>query len=219
MASQIEVQPGMYLLESNFEWLISRRMSGKRSPSVAAMTANATTISVLWDLEILGIREPNLSNEKEEELTLQQFYVNISYNNDSNRYSVTWLWRSYPRPIPSNYGLAAGVLRTVLRRTPNHHLDVVEEIFDQQFGRSLLQLYKRNILPISSGERSSISYNSVLGWTCFASNIITLKVLSRTRDYNCNPTTEHDAHYATLRCGIFLSTQKILASILERMEQ
>jgi len=139
VASQIEVQPGLYLLESNFGWLVSGRMSGKRPPSAAAMIANATIISTLWDLETLGIREPNLSNEKEEELALQQFYANISYDNDSNRYSVTWLWRSYPPPIPSNYGLAAGVLRTVLRRTPKNHLNLVKEIFEQQLASGIIE--------------------------------------------------------------------------------
>lgn len=37
-------------------------------------------ISSLWSLDSLGIREPNYSKEKEEELALTQFYNNIQYN-------------------------------------------------------------------------------------------------------------------------------------------
>ena len=66
-ASQLMVQPGLYLLESDFGWVIAGRMDQPRTQSKTALLTITRTLESLWPLDTLGIREPNLSEEEEEE--------------------------------------------------------------------------------------------------------------------------------------------------------
>ena len=79
-ASQLMVQPGLYLLESDFGWVIAGRMDQLRTQSTTALLAITQTLESLWTLDTLGIREPNLSEEQEEEITLDLFYKNITFD-------------------------------------------------------------------------------------------------------------------------------------------
>ena len=112
-SSQLEVEPGLYLLHLAFGWIISGRMNSKHQQSSSVFLATMNALSTLWELDTLGIKDPNLTQDKEEELALQQFYDNVIYDVNEKRYKVTWPWRSYPPPIPTNYGLALGILQNI----------------------------------------------------------------------------------------------------------
>jgi len=125
-ASRICVAKGLHLVPSTFGWLISGRMELKKRNSTVVLMTSTKAIEQLWELDTLGIKEKDLSKEKEEELALESFYKNIKYDENEKRFQISWPWRTYPPPISDNFGLAIGVLRSVLKKTHPDHLQTVK---------------------------------------------------------------------------------------------
>ena len=68
-------------------------------------------LNKLWELDHIGI----LPNEITQEIrdTVEKFKQSITYDEQSNQYSVRLPWRENKAQLPSNYGLALGRMRSL----------------------------------------------------------------------------------------------------------
>jgi Pao retrotransposon peptidase./Reverse transcriptase (RNA-dependent DNA polymerase)./Integrase core domain. len=90
-----------------------------------------------WDLQTLGIKDPHdVSND---DLALQQFDSTVQFEN--NRYAVTFPWKNSDRIVQSNYGLALGQLKSVIKRHANDGiLEACKQTFDDQLAKGILEI-------------------------------------------------------------------------------
>ncbi|XP_022810636.1 uncharacterized protein LOC111347676 [Stylophora pistillata] len=130
------VSPGINLTESKLGWILTGRVKcrdDKPDSSISMLTYTSSPISVhlcarsddkqplaaqktqleeFWKLETLGIREP--VQENEDDKALQIFNETIHF--EDGGYQVTWPWKEESPPLPTNYELAMGRLRSQVNR-------------------------------------------------------------------------------------------------------
>ena len=132
---------GLFLVNSAFGWLVSGRTTDTsldRSVNTAC-TSIQETLSNFWSLEAIGIRDPNVAQDREEELALTSFKAALEIDPIERRYTVRWPWREHPPPLPTNYGLAVGTVRSLFRRTKPEHLQIIKDTFQKQLATGIIE--------------------------------------------------------------------------------
>jgi hypothetical protein len=115
--TKLSVQPGTHLINSKLGWFLVGKANDNPSSTLTTLLSTADAVEQLWSLDTLGITDKVLKQTEEEQLALDAFYHNIKLVNQ--RYEVSFPWRDYPPPVPTNYGLALGCLTTQLRKFLN----------------------------------------------------------------------------------------------------
>ncbi|KAI5632974.1 hypothetical protein NE865_14311 [Phthorimaea operculella] len=82
----------------------------------------------LWTLESIGIIDSPKVTQQEE--AVQHFNNTVKY--EGGRYYVKWPWTHYPPSLPTNYGLALGRLKSLIRRLDKRMLEEYEDILKSQ---------------------------------------------------------------------------------------
>ncbi|XP_049870496.1 uncharacterized protein LOC126369938 [Pectinophora gossypiella] len=123
------IKEGLYLVDSEFGWILSGKIPNKLSEQLSVLTyfqsscevkldppdlpLESGNIKLLWDLESIGITDSPKSTLEEEAV----HHFNKTTQFEDGRYQVKWPWMHYPPELPSNYGLAIGRLKSLLKRS------------------------------------------------------------------------------------------------------
>ncbi len=154
-----EISENLFLVESEFGWILSGRLDTKPVDTLTAVTYFQTGIEIrlnqpdlpidkgdvsfLWDLESIGINDsPKASREEE---AINNF--NETTNIIGNRYTVSWPWNTYPPELPSNYGLAYGRLVHLLKRSDKETLEIYNKTLEDQIDKGIIEIIKRPNKP------------------------------------------------------------------------
>ena len=139
LSRKVEVQPGLYLLESKLGWLLSGRTSNndiKRQESSLLVLTYGTDIERetdiftsadkslpvkpdldnFWNLETIGINDSPVDPQDTE--ALKVFHETLKY--EEGRYHVSWPWKNEIARLPENRELAFGRLKSLVRKMRNN---------------------------------------------------------------------------------------------------
>ncbi|XP_063369404.1 uncharacterized protein LOC134657768 [Cydia amplana] len=98
----------------------------------------------LWSLESIGITDSPKTTREEE--AVKYFNETVQYNN--GRYEVKWPWIQYPPDLPTNYGLAYGRLKGLLRRSDESTLNEYNRILKEQLDKKIIEEIEPKTVPI-----------------------------------------------------------------------
>ena len=137
LPDRLEVQSGLYLLNSRFGWIQTGHTNKYDCDSVHTSmlilthgnTINNSSVfssvdSVVpmkldleefWKLETLGISKPVKSYDSEDQRALEKFKETLLFF-ENGRYSVKWPWKEEVPDINENRGLAIGRLRSLVSK-------------------------------------------------------------------------------------------------------
>jgi hypothetical protein len=137
---KIPISDRLHLVQTVFGWLVAGTTTSVCQPiSKTLLLTTVEALEKLCDLDVVGIRNSDISSAQEEQTALYQFYNTIEYKD--NRYSVGWPWRVPPDSIASNYGLALGRLKSQHQRL-QYHPELLREynlIIKQQLADGVIE--------------------------------------------------------------------------------
>ncbi|XP_047998158.1 uncharacterized protein LOC125235603 [Leguminivora glycinivorella] len=93
-------------------------------------------VKFLWSLESIGICDSPKTTCEEE--AVQHFNKTVKYS--EGRYQVKWPWIEYPPKLPTNFGLAFGRLKGVLRRSNKEDKTEYEKILKEQLEANIIEI-------------------------------------------------------------------------------
>lgn len=111
------VNQSCQLLSTTFGWLImaeNENTAPETQENINFFTRSEDIVKLMWDLDLVGMKNLGEPDAEFEEKALQIFYKSIKFVN--GRYEIHWPWRTFPPNLNENYGLAMGRLRTLLRK-------------------------------------------------------------------------------------------------------
>ena len=162
-ARKVQIVPGLYLLESRFGWILSGRflkqetevqaicenIEDPEKPEISALFSDADydlsrnlDLADFWSLETIGIKDCPIKSDDDK--ALEMFNSTIRF--EKGRYQVCWPWKEENPNLPSNYHLAYGRLKALLKRlwadsdlfqkygniiTDQLEKGIIEEVFDE----------------------------------------------------------------------------------------
>ena len=171
LPNRIELQPGLYLLNSHLGWIVSGRLPQVPSepfpaaPSLLIMQAphhflapsghpgalNKPQLERFWDLETIGINDSPHQSDDHAASTL--FHESVRHID--GYYEVGWPWKP-GYELPNNYQLAKGRLATLLlrlRRQPDR-LRQYDHVLQQQLSFGIVEV----VSPPATGLSHRLHY-------------------------------------------------------------
>ena len=168
---KIEVAKGLYLLGSEFGWIISGRTQNTQrsstydmsmcgitcgtigglddlvaTPRTDVRTLKKPEMSDLWSLETIGINDDHTKSD--DQRAIEDFETNITRDND-NRYVVSLPWNDRAVELQTDYGLCHGRLTSLMKKLPQN-----EQLF-KQYSDIIEQQEKLGILEKIESDRST----------------------------------------------------------------
>ncbi|XP_053392330.1 uncharacterized protein LOC128555009 [Mercenaria mercenaria] len=135
LGHKIEIQPGLYLLSSKLDWILSGRtneiddnasdtnlliLSYGNSitktqvfTNVVKCVPNTPDIEDFWNIETIGLKDTT-NVRSEDDQAMEDFKENLVFKD--NRYHVTWPWKIDHQEVPENRPLAFGRLKSLVSR-------------------------------------------------------------------------------------------------------
>ncbi|XP_063530100.1 uncharacterized protein LOC134741297 [Cydia strobilella] len=153
----LKIKDDLYLIDSDFGWLtggFDKAFNNNNEDVLSVVTycschdANCPyfsepdlplrniDIKFLWALESIGITDSPKTTKEEE--AVHHFNENVKYC--EGRYQVKWPWVQYPPELPTNYGLALGRLKSLLKRSDEETLDNYKEILKEQLEANVIEI-------------------------------------------------------------------------------
>jgi len=116
LEKSVRVDRATQLISTLYGWMILAAPTAKSNgePETAMFLQAENSIKTLFELEAVGLRDVEQKDAEMEESTLKSFYESVRRVDD--RYEVSWPWAHYPPPLPENFGLALGRLRSLQRK-------------------------------------------------------------------------------------------------------
>ena len=103
---------GLFAIETRFGWTLMGKIPGTSSHSDVVMTTlnlfvKNASISELWDLDVIGIKEPSDKHSKDEmAIKAKEMFLETVTTDKEGRYEVKLPWLEDHPPLPTNYKLA-----------------------------------------------------------------------------------------------------------------
>lgn len=119
---------GLVARETYFGWtLVGKTQSAETRSSTVTTTLNLLvnncSLSELWELETIGIKEPSDKKTKEEAaLAARDLFLQTVKVNDEGRYEVRLPWWDDHPPLPDNYQLAQKRLNSAVKKLKSESL-------------------------------------------------------------------------------------------------
>ncbi|XP_063362896.1 uncharacterized protein LOC134651724 [Cydia amplana] len=151
----VDLGNNTYLVDSDFGWFLAGSATNNRERDILSVATycqcheinqdfftepdlHLRTIDVkfLWSLESIGICDSPKTTCEEE--AVQHFNNTVKYS--EGRYQVKWPWIEYPPKLPTNFGLAFGRLKGVLRRSNKEVMTEYEEILKEQLEANIIEV-------------------------------------------------------------------------------
>lgn len=95
-------------------------------------------LNKLWELDHIGILPNEITQETKD--TMEQFEQSITYNTQTNQYSVCLPWKNNKSQLPSNFNLALGRLRSL------QHAFIKNPDYYQQYSKVIAEQVDRNFI-------------------------------------------------------------------------
>lgn len=138
---------GLIAMETQLGWTLMGKVSSKNGArSTTVMTTlnlfvQNASLTQLWELEALGIKEPSDKRSKEEAAIAARELFNQTIHIDSEgRYEVRLPWIEDHAPLSSNYSLTQKRLESVVRRLKSTGLcDQYEQIFAEWEAEGIIE--------------------------------------------------------------------------------
>ena len=113
---RLQLADGLFLLQSSVGFLLTVQSAQEADDTALVMSCEPVPpdISRFWAVEEVGTAAP-LDDDAH---VLDMVRRSIQFEN--GRYTVTWPWLSAREPLPSNYPLALGRLRSLVKRLELH---------------------------------------------------------------------------------------------------
>ncbi|XP_063369415.1 uncharacterized protein LOC134657457 [Cydia amplana] len=154
--SIIQIDSDLYLVDTDFGWVISGRLSNDNQEDDNTLTVvtyhqsnrgckcftepdlplRQSDVKFLWSLENIGITDSVKATR--EESAVQHFNDTVVYQ--GGRYYVKWPWTTYPPDVPTNYGLAYGRLKGLVQRLDKPTLQEYNEILMEQLQAEIIEV-------------------------------------------------------------------------------
>ncbi len=165
LPAKIQVDDGLYLLNSTLGWILSGRIEGipghqpennflilnqgRFTPSFTSVPAlsmqmypdpsmvKKPDMEQLWKPDAIGIRD--FSDVPDDEIALKQF--NDTVVKEDGRYMATWPWKEAEPDLPENFELAKGRLNSLIRRLSQHPeiLKKYNSIIQEQVEKGIIE--------------------------------------------------------------------------------
>ncbi|XP_073941069.1 uncharacterized protein [Choristoneura fumiferana] len=156
--SRIKLANDLYALDSDFGYVLSGRVVEEEHTTPNNTLAVNTycqchvtscpyftepdlplrniDVKFLWSLENIGITDsPKVTREEE---AVRHFNDTVKYHND--RYQVKWPWIHYPPDLPTNFGLALGRLKSILKRNNMVTTREYDSILKEQLELGIIEI-------------------------------------------------------------------------------
>ena len=133
-SERIQLEDGLYMVNSTLGWIFSRRLSTKGDNSEISMLVQdkegEKTGKEFWDLETVGIKV--ISEEVQNNKFKRDFQRSLIKEN--NRYQVSWPWRVSRYELSKNYKLSEARLKSLVHQLGNDKLSLLkyDEIIKKQ---------------------------------------------------------------------------------------
>ena len=140
-AEKIQVDKGLYLVNSTIGWIFSGRIVGDSEEEQELsmfVRDQMDDLSQIWMLETIGIN--NITDKEEEEQMVKTH--NSKLLKKDNRYQVGWPWKISKFELPSNYTLCESRLKSLLNQLSkdNQVLTVYDEIIKKQLNDGMIEM-------------------------------------------------------------------------------
>ena len=129
---KIQIDEGLYLIGSEFGWIVSGRLktTNLRTTQLFLQTTTnydddllsfqdcddeplrASDLTKFWDLDVIGIND--CPYVKDDDVVWNDFKNSVKF--EDGRYQVKWPLKNHSSTLPTNFGLAIGRFRHLLRR-------------------------------------------------------------------------------------------------------
>ena len=107
-------------IETHVGWVVTGKMQSRQKvSSLTALTmfAQSEPVNKLWELDVLGIHDPQCKKGKEErERAEQTYFLDTVRVNEEGRYEVRLPWIEGHPPVPWNFNLAKRRLENTIRK-------------------------------------------------------------------------------------------------------
>lgn len=141
-----ELKNGLVAMETKLGWTLMGKVPetqkrGKMSSTVTTMFVEHVNISNLWNLELLGIRDPveQKSTEEKKREIVQHFEETVHQRKDG-RYEVHMPWKEGHLPLPENYDLAMKRLESTCQKLKRDALmNRYQEVFDEWLQEGIIE--------------------------------------------------------------------------------
>ncbi|KOB74259.1 putative Gag protein [Operophtera brumata] len=171
--NRIKINANLYLVDTDFGWVLSGYTTQKESdvlsvttycqchiPSCPYLTEpdlplRNIDIKFLWSLESIGITDSPKATRQEQ--AVRHFNETIKYRN--GRYEVKWPWVQYPPDIQTNYGLAIGRLRSLIKKMDEDSLTEYDRAETVQEASHMYDQTRSTFKQISMNIRDWVSNN------------------------------------------------------------
>lgn len=161
---RLKIKDHVYLVNSDFGWLISGHTMNNKDESVLSVVTYCQChqsgcayftepdlplrdidMRFLWTLESIGITDSPKSTREDE--AVKYFNETTKYNN--GRYEVKWPWVQYPPDLPTNYGIAYGRLKGLLKKCDEQTLIEYNTILQEQLKAGIIEAVQQKSSPMT----------------------------------------------------------------------
>ncbi|XP_045206117.2 uncharacterized protein LOC123558303 [Mercenaria mercenaria] len=159
LPQKIEVQKGLYLLNSKLGWILTGRSGeievDKNDTSMLILTygtnignTNVFTsidkvvpskpdLEDFWNMESIGVYDND--KKPDDKIAMEKFQKTLKFQD--GRYQVTWPWKEDNTNLPTNNGLAVGRLRSIVSKL-KYRADVLKKydaIIQDQLNKGVIE--------------------------------------------------------------------------------
>lgn len=152
----IKIKDYLFLVDTEFGWIITGKIdnTNDKQDILSVVTycqcqeperlyftepdlpLREIDVKFLWTLESIGITDSAKTNRQEEAVKL--FTDTVQY--EDGRYQVKWPWTEYPPDLSSNFGLAYGRLKGLIRRLDRNTLEEYRAILQEQLDAKIIEV-------------------------------------------------------------------------------
>ncbi|XP_061712795.1 uncharacterized protein LOC133521744 [Cydia pomonella] len=151
----VDLGNNTFLVDSDFGWFLAGSATNSREGETLSVATycqcheinqdfftepdlplRTIDVKFLWSLESIGICDSPKTTCEEE--AVQHFNKTVKYS--EGRYQVKWPWIEYPPKLPTNFGLAFGRLKGVIRRSNKEVMTEYEKILNEQLQANIIEI-------------------------------------------------------------------------------
>lgn len=149
---------GLVAMETQVGWTLMGKVPVSSPRSAVTMTTvnlliKNASISDLWELEVIGIKNPTDRLSKEDmALAAKELFLQTVTADNHGRYEVRLPWLEGHPPLSNNYTLAQKRLSSVVRKLKNDGLfSQYQDIFNEWLAEGIIEVVPRSVLDLESG--------------------------------------------------------------------
>ena len=120
--------------------------------TAVSMFVSDAKVSELWNLDVLGIKDPkeNLEQSLREQIVKENFLKSV-FLNDSNRYSVDLPWIEDHAPVSSNFDLAKNRSNSAVKKlVKDGFFSEYDKVFKEWVEEGIIEIVPENELNLFS---------------------------------------------------------------------